>query len=92
MSGNNKNLRQILTSLAGSSTLHRLPRTVSSCHIAVRILWALLVLGLFCFQMVELCREYYSNPMKTSVNLQFSPLLFPALTFCNMNPIRYFSD
>ncbi|WAR07479.1 SCNNG-like protein [Mya arenaria] len=95
MPGNKQTLRQVLTSLAGSSTLHGLPRTVSSGHIAVRILWGLLVLGatgLFCFQMVGLCREYYSYPTKTSVQLQFSPLLFPALTFCNMNPIRYFSD
>ena len=30
---------------------------------------------------------YSSLPVDTSVSLKFSPLRFPAITICNMNPV-----
>jgi len=48
-------------------------------------------LALFAYQMHGLWTEYYSYPTKTTVSLELAPLLFPALTFCNMNPVTLFS-
>jgi hypothetical protein len=42
----------------------------------------------FAIQLHGLFEEFYSFPTKTSVRLDFKPLAFPALTFCNMNPMR----
>ncbi|WAR09305.1 SCNuncharacterized [Mya arenaria] len=90
--GEKRSLRQVLAELVESSSLHGLPRIVSSRHIAIKILWLLLLVGaaaVLTIQMVGLFREYFSNPTQTSVSMHYAQLAFPALTFCNMNQIRH---
>ncbi|KAK7099908.1 hypothetical protein V1264_022944 [Littorina saxatilis] len=60
-------------------------------HKLLKVLWLLAFLvacAVMVFQLVELFKEFYSFPVKTQVKLKFSPLALPALTFCNVNPIR----
>lgn len=33
-------------------------------------------------------RTYYSYPIQTSINLEFNPIGFPAISVCNMNPVK----
>ena len=33
-------------------------------------------------------RTYLANPIQTTVELEFNPIPYPAVAFCNMNPIR----
>ncbi|XP_060606460.1 degenerin mec-10-like [Ruditapes philippinarum] len=86
------NMKALLKELGETSSLHGIPKIVSSRQIVVKALWCLLLLGTmtaFAIQLHGLFEEFYSFPTKTSVRLDFKPLAFPALTFCNMNPIRF---
>ncbi|KAK7487515.1 hypothetical protein BaRGS_00021217, partial [Batillaria attramentaria] len=55
------------------------------------VLWLLTLLamaGAMTYQLIRLTKTFISWPVKTSVNLAFSPLTLPSVTFCNTNPIR----
>ncbi|XP_076462883.1 acid-sensing ion channel 4-A-like [Babylonia areolata] len=57
----------------------------------LKVLWMLAFLtacAVMVFQLYELFDEFLSFPTKTVVKLKFSPLPLPALTLCNVNPIR----
>ncbi|XP_050392953.2 amiloride-sensitive sodium channel subunit gamma [Patella vulgata] len=57
-----------------------------------RFLWILLVLGGFGmtgWQCYEIIMKYYSNETATGITVSYnSTIIFPAVTFCNLNPIR----
>jgi hypothetical protein len=57
-----------------------------------RLIWSVLFLlasGALISQAVELVRSYYEFPVTVNVEYNFSKsLLFPAVTFCNLNPVR----
>lgn len=81
----------ILRDLAENSSVHGIPKTVSSKQKPVKVLWCLLFLGTFAvfgLQIYNLFSAYYSFPVQTAVSLKFSALRFPAVTFCNMNPVK----
>ena len=86
-----KNFTSILRDLAENSSLHGIPKTVTSKQRPVQVLWCLLFLAtfaVFALQLYQLFSAYYSWPIQTSISLKFSPLAFPAVTFCNMNPVK----
>lgn len=33
-------------------------------------------------------RTFYSYPVQTTVSLEFNSIAFPAITICNMNPVK----
>ena len=81
----------ILRDLAENSSLHGIPKTVSSKQKPVQVLWCLLFLATFTvfgLQLYQLFSAYYSWPVQTAVSLKFSALQYPAVTFCNMNPVK----
>ncbi|KAL4240209.1 hypothetical protein ACF0H5_001003 [Mactra antiquata] len=87
----NKPFREKLKNLAESSSLHGIPKIVSSRQIAVKVLWCLLFLATFAvltYQLVSLFRTYYSYPIQTSVSLEFNAIPYPAISICNMNPVK----
>ena len=57
-----------------------------------RLIWALLflaALGILLSQIVILMQSYFAYPVAVNVEYNFSKSLsFPAVTFCNLNPIR----
>ena len=86
-----RSFASILKDLAEGSSLHGIPKTVSSKQKPVKILWCLLFIATGCvfgLQLYNLFSAYYSWPVQTAVSLKFSPLQFPAVTFCNMNPVK----
>ena len=83
--------KEMLTAMAESSSIHGVSRWVTSKHWYQRGLWLIVFLGATCgasYQLWRLFESYTSYPVKTSVELDFSQLQFPAVSFCNMNPIK----
>lgn len=84
-------VKEVLTAMAESSSIHGVSRWVTSKHWYQRALWLLVFLGATggaFYQLSRLYVSYTSYPVKTSMELEFSSLMFPAVSFCNMNPIR----
>ncbi|XP_053398354.1 degenerin mec-10-like [Mercenaria mercenaria] len=87
-----RDFRALFKELGETSSLHGIPKIASSRQILVKVLWCILLLGTmsaFTIQLHGLFKEFYSYPTRTSVRLNFRPLAFPAMTFCNMNPLKY---
>ncbi|KAL4218059.1 hypothetical protein ACF0H5_022797 [Mactra antiquata] len=81
----------VLKEFAESSTLHGVPKVVSSRQLAVKVLWCILLVLALCAMLAQLFilfRTYRSYPIQTTVSLEFGQLQFPAISFCNMNPVR----
>ncbi|KAL4239590.1 amiloride-sensitive sodium channel [Mactra antiquata] len=86
-----ESFKDTLKDLAESSSLHGIPKIVSSRQIAVKVLWCLLFIAtasVLTYQLYNLFRTYYSYPIQTSVSLEFSAIPYPAISICNMNPVR----
>lgn len=58
---------------------------------AAKFLWLVLLLsaiGAMIFHLIFLFQQYYSWPKQTKVTIEFSNLPPPAITICNVNPLR----
>ncbi|XP_060588552.1 degenerin unc-8-like [Ruditapes philippinarum] len=86
-----KTFKEILTDLVEGSSLHGIPKIISSRQLAVKALWCLLFLATFSVLVIQLSglfKTYYSHPIQTTVSLEFNSITFPAISICNMNPVR----
>ncbi|XP_061175625.1 degenerin deg-1-like [Saccostrea echinata] len=84
-------IKEVLKTMAENSSIHGVSRWVTSRHWYQRLLWILVFLaaaGVLSYQLSRLFGSYKSYPVKTSVDLKFSSLPFPAVSICNMNPIK----
>ncbi|KAL5007612.1 hypothetical protein ScPMuIL_016418 [Solemya velum] len=85
-------LKERLVHLADTTSLHGIPRVVSSTRWYRKLIWLLLVLTVVCYLLVqlnELYQVFMKNPIKTSIRMKYQPAMsFPAVTLCNVNPIR----
>ena len=76
---------------AANTSVHGISRVVSAKYRYQRVIWLVVVLGLTGYLIVQLSnliKGYMLHPVQTSVKLRFSTLHFPAVSFCNMNPVR----
>lgn len=48
----------------------------------------LVAIGVMAAHLWYLCSQFFSWPKLTKITLGFDNLVFPAVTFCNINPIR----
>ncbi|KAK3580740.1 hypothetical protein CHS0354_005750 [Potamilus streckersoni] len=88
---NKRQLKDIFKNLAEKSSVPGINQIFSSKQVAIKLLWSVMLLttiGVVSFQLYELFKDYYSYPIKTIVSLEFNALPFPAISFCNMNPIK----
>ena len=88
---NDTEFKSSLKQLAATTTVHGIPKIVTSKFVYQKVLWTLLFLltfGYLIFQLSQLTSDYLSRPIKTKVSLQFESLRFPAITICNMNPVK----
>ncbi|XP_046584648.1 amiloride-sensitive sodium channel subunit alpha-like [Haliotis rubra] len=79
------------TYFAESTSFMGIPKIWASPRLVFKIMWTLFFLGattVMIIQLVELFTTFYKYPVKTSVKLGFTALPFPAVTICNMNPIK----
>ncbi|KAL5007157.1 hypothetical protein ScPMuIL_015963 [Solemya velum] len=85
-------LKERLAHLADTTTLHGVPRIVSSTRWYRKLIWLILVLTVVCYlivQLTDLYKVFMKNPIKTSIRMKYQPTMsFPAVTLCNVNPIR----
>ncbi|KAH9513271.1 hypothetical protein Btru_034517 [Bulinus truncatus] len=75
-----------------NTTLHGMRRAVGSDQCWKRCVWTMLVLGgasLALYQFISIIQDFQRNPVSTVVSIEYEPRLeFPAVTLCNLNPIR----
>ncbi|XP_069111481.1 amiloride-sensitive sodium channel subunit beta-like [Argopecten irradians] len=80
----------IFTSLGEGSSVHGVSRVLSgsSRRRAMWLLFIITFLTYFLYQFYGILTYYYSYPIKTVITIESRPLLLPAITICNTNPIR----
>ncbi|VDI36236.1 Hypothetical predicted protein [Mytilus galloprovincialis] len=74
-----------------NSNIHGISHILGRKNNFRRLLWIipfLLLAGFAAYQLFNVLALYKSYPTQTNVKLDFKPLKMPAITICNMNPIR----
>lgn len=76
---------------AQNTGMHLVPYIVSGRHRRYRVAWGLLMgaaIVLLLSQIIVIFQKLYSYPTSAKIFVTYdSPLNFPAVTFCNLNPI-----
>jgi hypothetical protein len=79
--------------LAKSSSFHGVPNLLKSEHLFMRFVWFVCMMSSFGFCSYEIARSISKflkfDVLITSELVRESNTEFPAVTFCNMNPINY---
>lgn len=74
------------TSVAALTRIHR------STSNGKRVMWIIVFFGMFAymtFQIITLCQQYFNYPVELKITLRTAHVLeFPAVTICNINPVR----
>ncbi|XP_041354351.1 amiloride-sensitive sodium channel subunit gamma-like isoform X2 [Gigantopelta aegis] len=77
---------------AENTGMNGLPNAVRARNIFRRSFWIAIVIagwGMTVWQVSELVTKYYSYPVNTDLTLIYNySMQFPAVSFCNINPIR----
>ncbi|KAL5007108.1 hypothetical protein ScPMuIL_015914 [Solemya velum] len=85
-------LWQRLRTLIDNSALHGLPRVFLFRRWIQKVLWLCLFTAVFVLLVMQLNDLYIvfsAKPIKTTISLTYQPRMkFPAITICNLNPIR----
>ncbi|XP_064620615.1 amiloride-sensitive sodium channel subunit alpha-like [Lineus longissimus] len=83
---------QKAASFLSDSSVVPLTRMYKSSSVFTKFAWCatfLFAVGMFTFYMESIIRTYFNYPSEVNIKLMISPTLdFPAITICNMNPIR----
>ncbi|XP_078617329.1 epithelial sodium channel subunit alpha-like [Branchiostoma floridae x Branchiostoma japonicum] len=80
-----------LREFADTTTTHGFPRAVGSASVVKKICWSVCFaasLAYFLYQANTLFNKYFAYPVATDVSVRFATIDFPAVTICNLNPIR----
>ena len=87
-----QSLQDLLKNAMGNASAHGLPNIDRSESIPRKMFWSFLFLAglaLFLWQCSALLMAYYEYPVNTAIELKYSKQLnFPAITICNLNPIK----
>ncbi|XP_077988550.1 epithelial sodium channel subunit alpha-like [Glandiceps talaboti] len=85
-------VNEAVKDLLENSSAHGLPNIHRATSIPAKLSWCILFLlavTMVVWQVVTLFQVYFSYPVGVSLTVQFEPtMLFPAVTVCNVNPIR----
>ncbi|VDH93834.1 Hypothetical predicted protein [Mytilus galloprovincialis] len=87
-----KRIKGALENFAQYTTLHGINRIVSSKHVVGKLLWTCIALTCIavCFmQIYKLGVQYGSKQVNTKVSIRYQKVYFPAVSFCNLNPVSY---
>ncbi|CAC5415553.1 SCNN1A [Mytilus coruscus] len=85
-------IKDTLRNFAVNTTLHGINRVSSSKHAIGKLLWACIVLTCvaLCFrQIYTLGVQYGSKQVNTKISIRYQKVYFPAVSFCNLNPVSY---
>ncbi|CAH1780888.1 unnamed protein product [Owenia fusiformis] len=82
----------LLTDFANNTTLHGLPRVITSAQLIRKFVWFCIFFGsfgYFSFQVAELINDYYKWPVLIRSEMKLRTFMeVPAVTICNMNMLR----
>ncbi|XP_033760708.1 acid-sensing ion channel 5-like [Pecten maximus] len=88
---NGESLKDVLKDLGENTSVHGIPKILTSKNRLLKVFWLVVFLGTsayLCLQMYALFEDYYSYPIETTVSLKFNAIQYPAVSFCNMNPLK----
>ena len=80
-------VKQVLENFANQTTMHGVPKVIHSRNNLTRFFWSVVCIAagaMFCMQMSEVLRRYFSYPKKVTVEVVPTPVPFPAVSLCNM--------
>jgi len=83
----------ILQRFADSTTMHGVPKVILARSAVTRCIWSVVCLlagGIFCVQMTEVLRRYFSYPKKVTVEVVSTPVPFPSVSLCNMRNLDFY--
>ncbi|KAK6178830.1 hypothetical protein SNE40_011326 [Patella caerulea] len=86
-----KSLKKIVKTFAERTSMQGVPNINNSKHWFQKLMWSVLLVGsmvAMTFHLKFLFDTYYAWPKHSTVSLGFNSLEFPAVTICNVNPIR----
>ncbi|CAD5111754.1 DgyrCDS1033 [Dimorphilus gyrociliatus] len=89
-----KSVMDIVRSYANNSTSHGLPKVVRSKTYLASAFWitvCLATVSLFTWQSVGLLRKYKSYPKSVRLEVANQPVVFPAISICNLRPIDVYT-
>ncbi|XP_070541709.1 amiloride-sensitive sodium channel subunit alpha-like [Ptychodera flava] len=83
---------ELLKKQLQTTTAHGLPRIEAADKLVRKLYWAFIVvagLGMFIWQSSVIITKYYARDTTISIEMKFDTSLdFPAITICNMNPVK----
>lgn len=83
--------RDVVKRFSERTSMHGCIYVQTSRHNVTKIIWTIILFTVFVGLVVHLYRttkSYLEFPKATKVSLSFNNLRFPAVTVCNVNPIR----
>ncbi|XP_070542969.1 amiloride-sensitive sodium channel subunit gamma-like [Ptychodera flava] len=84
-------IRNTLADFGSNTTAHGFARIVAANSKIVKVLWTIVCgfcWGIFIWQAIHFIVKYYRFQVTYSISVDFRELPFPAVTVCNMNPLR----
>ncbi|XP_070542971.1 amiloride-sensitive sodium channel subunit gamma-like [Ptychodera flava] len=84
-------IRNTLADFGSNTTAHGFARVVAADSKILKFLWVLvccLCWGVFIWQAIDFIEKYFRFEVTYSISVDFRELPFPAVTVCNMNPLR----
>lgn len=87
-------IMDIVRSYANNSTSHGLPKVVRSKTYLASTFWitvCLATVSLFTWQSVGLLKKYKSYPKSVRLEVANQPVVFPAISICNLRPIDIYT-
>ncbi|XP_060082851.1 uncharacterized protein LOC132562140 [Ylistrum balloti] len=86
-----KSFRKLIVRFADKTSMQGVPYINSARLWYAKVIWTLLLviaIGWMCFHLYYLITQFIMWPKQTKIKLSFSNLEMPAVTICNVNPIR----
>ena len=80
-------LASLLHRFARHTSMHGVPRLIRARSPVARLFWLLVCLiatSLFCVELTQLLRKYFSYPKRVSIEVVPLAMSFPAISLCNM--------
>ena len=85
--------KYILESFANQTTMHGVPKVILAKSPFIRFFWSMVCItagAIFCFQISEVLRRFFSYPKKVTVEVVSTPVPFPSVSLCNMRNLDFY--
>ncbi|XP_069128572.1 amiloride-sensitive sodium channel subunit gamma-like [Argopecten irradians] len=86
-----KSFRKLISRFAEKTSMQGVPYINNARLWYAKLIWTFLLvvaIGWMCFHLFYLIAQFRLWPIQTKIKLSFSNLEMPAVTICNVNPIR----